>query len=474
MTRDRWFPSKLETTDDPPRPRRAAPKDIQAFWNGLPDRARGDASEAEPNGPSPEEAPAAPETPTLDVAAIKAEFPILGQKVHGKPLVYLDSAASSQKPRAVIDAIARYYLKDHGNVHRGAHELSIRATHLYEEARGKVARFIGAGRSDEIVFTRGTTESINLVASSWGRANLAPGDVIVVTEMEHHSNLVPWHIVAEATGAVIKAARVTDDGQIDLEHLEALTQWEQVRLIATAHVSNAVGTIHPVQEIARLAREAGAVYLVDGAQAVPQMPVDVRAIGCDFYAFSGHKMCGPTGIGVLWARCELLEAMPPYQGGGEMIDEVWVDRSTYAAPPMKFEAGTPSIAGAIGLGEAVDFLTGIGMAAIHEHEKQMARLALERLAEEFGSQIKLYGPPASVERSGVVSFYLGDIHPHDLATVLDQEGVAIRAGHHCCQPYIRRLGVPATARASVYLYNGEEDLYALMTGLRRALGVFMG
>ncbi len=407
----------------------------------------------------------------LDVAAIRAQFPILDQQVHGHRLVYLDSAASAQRPAAVIRTIADYYTKDHANVHRGAHELSVRATRRYEDARGKVARFLGAGRADEVVFTRSTTESINLVSMSWGTANLGPSDVIVVSEMEHHSNLVPWQLVCERTGARIKAIRVTDDQRLDLDHLDTLLGAGDVRLVATGHVSNAIGTIHPVEEIARRAHEAGALYLIDGAQAAPQLPIDVRGIDCDFYTFSGHKACGPTGIGALWARRELLEAMPPYQGGGEMIEEVRIERSTYAAVPHKFEAGTPSIAGAIGLGAAVDFLRALGPETIHEHEKRIARLVLERLADEFKA-ITLYGPAPDVARAGVVSFTLADIHPHDLATILDHEGVAIRAGHHCCQPLMRRLGVAATARASFYLYNAEDDLEALVRGLHRAQELF--
>jgi cysteine desulfurase/selenocysteine lyase len=407
----------------------------------------------------------------LDIAAIRVEFPILDQQVHGHRLVYLDSAASAQRPAAVIRTIADYYTKDHANVHRGAHELSVRATRRYEDARGKVARFLGAGRADEVVFTRSTTESINLVSMTWGAANLGPGDVVVVSEMEHHSNLVPWQLVCERTGAKMKAIRVTDDQCLDLDHLDALLGEGGVRLVATGHVSNAVGTIHPVDEIAHRVHEAGALYLIDGAQAAPQLPIDVRAIDCDFYTFSGHKACGPTGIGALWARRELLEAMPPYQGGGEMIEEVRIERSTYAAVPHKFEAGTPNIAGAIGLGAAVDFLQALGPETIHVHEKRIARLVLERLADEFKA-ITLYGPAPDVARAGVVSFTLADIHPHDLATILDHEGVAIRAGHHCCQPLMRRLGVAATARASFYLYNAEDDLEALVRGLHRAQELF--
>ncbi len=415
--------------------------------------------------------PAAP--PALDPQALKKRFPILAQEVHGKPLVYLDSAASSQKPDVVIQAISHYYEHDHANVHRGAYELAVRATDLYEGARLKVARFIGAGRADEVVFTRSTTEAINLVAYAWGRANLKEGDVVVVTEMDHHSNLVPWHLIAGMTGAKIEAVRATDDGQLDLDSLDQILKKGRVKIVATAHVSNALGTIHPVEVIARRVHEAGALYLVDGAQAVPHMRVDVRAAAPDFYAFSGHKMCGPTGIGVLWGRKELLEAMPPFNGGGEMIDEVWADRSTYRKPPQRFEAGTPHIAGAVGLGAAVDFLEEIGMEAVAAHEARMARMALDRLAEEFQA-IRLYGPGPEVPRAGVISFTLADIHPHDLATILDHEGVAIRAGHHCCQPLMRRYGIAATARASFYIYNDGEDLEATIRSLRRAWEVFVG
>jgi cysteine desulfurase/selenocysteine lyase len=412
-----------------------------------------------------------PVTAVLDVQAIRADFPILDREVNGKRLVYLDNAASSQKPLGVIDAVAEYYRTDHANVHRGAHTLSVRATDRYEASRGAVARFIGAGRADEIVFTRSTTEAINLVATAWGRVNLSGGDVVVVTEMEHHSNLVPWHLISEMTGARIEAMRMTEDGRLDLESLRALLETGRVRVVATGHVSNAMGTIHPVEEIASMAREAGAIYLVDGAQAAPHLEVDVSQIGCDFYALSGHKMCGPTGIGALWGRKELLDAMPPYQGGGEMIDEVFVDRSTYGRVPHKFEAGTPNIAGAIGLGAAAEYLNGIGLGRVREHEHTMARKVLGRLAEEF-PEIVLHGPPAEVPRAGVISFNLADIHPHDLATILDHEGVAIRAGHHCCQPLMRRLGVSATARASFYIYNDDTDLDALVGGLRRAKELF--
>lgn len=407
----------------------------------------------------------------LDMEAIRSDFPILDQEIHGHRLTYLDSAASSQRPTAVIRAIAEHYTRDHANVHRGAHELSVRSTRAYEEARVRMARFMGAPRSEEVVFTRSTTESVNLVAYAWGRANLSAGDTIVVTEMEHHSNLVPWHIAAEMTGAGIAAVRVTDDGELDLDHLSVLLSEHDVRLVATGHVSNATGTIHPVAEIARQAHEAGALYLIDGAQAAPHLPVDVASIGCDFYTVSGHKMCGPTGSGVLWGRREILDAMPPFLGGGHMIESVEIDHSTYARTPQKYEAGTPAIASAIGLGAAVEYLERIGMKNIHAHEARIARVALERLADEF-PKIELHGPPAATPRAAVISFTLGDVHPHDLATILDHHGVAIRAGHHCCQPLMKRLGVTATARASFYLYNDEEDLEALVVGLREAARLF--
>jgi cysteine desulfurase/selenocysteine lyase len=430
-----------------------------------------EARTATASGPQVSEGRSRTGTTRLDPKALKKRFPILAQQVHGKPLVYLDNAASSQKPDSVIEAIAHYYRHDHANVHRGAYELSIRATDLYEQARARVARFIGAGRADEIVFTRSTTEAINLVAYAWGRANLGPGEVVVVTEMEHHSNLVPWHLVAGMTGARVEAVRMTDDGLLDLDSLDEILARGRVKLVTTAHVSNAIGTIHPIEEIARRAHAAGALYLIDGAQAAPHAPVDVRAIGCDFYALSGHKMCGPTGIGALWGRKELLESMPPFNGGGEMIDEVHVDRSTYAKPPRRFEAGTPHIAGAVGLAAAIEFLESVGMEAVARHEAAMARLALERLAEEFPA-IRLYGPGPQVPRAGVLSFTLADIHPHDLATILDHEGVAIRAGHHCCQPLMRHYGIAATARASFYLYNDEDDLEALVRALHRGQEIF--
>jgi len=404
----------------------------------------------------------------LDVANIRADFPILGREVHGRPLVYLDSAASSQKPRAVIEAMSDYFSAHHANVHRGAHQLSVEATDAYEEARAKVARFAGASNPDEIVFTRGTTEGINLVAYAWGRS-VGPGDEIVLTVMEHHSNIVPWQLLAERSGAKLRFATLTPEGRLDLDHMASLVG-PATRLIGVTHVSNTLGVMNPVAEIAALAHEAGALCLVDGAQAAPHGAVDVRAAGCDFYAFSAHKMCGPTGIGALWARPELLEAMPPFQGGGEMISEVRLEGSTWAPVPHKFEAGTPAIAEAVGFGAAVDYLEQAGIEAIQAHEAEITRYALDRLSELDG--LRIVGP--TEDRLGLVSFTYGDIHPHDLATILDRRGVAIRAGHHCNQPLMDYLGVDATARASFYLYTARADIDALVEALLVARDLFGG
>lgn len=404
----------------------------------------------------------------LSVKAVRAEFPILRQRVSGKPLVYLDSAASSQQPRAVLDAVRAYEERDHANVHRGIHTLSIRATEAYEAARAKIARHVNAVDAREIVFTRGTTEALNLVAAAWGGANLEPGDEILLTILEHHSNIVPWFLVAERTGARVRFLDIDDEGRLRLDDLDACLT-ERTRVVSVAHVSNVLGTVNPIAEIARRAHEAGALVVVDGAQAAPHRRVDVQALGCDAYAISGHKMCGPTGTGALWARLDLLEAMPPYHGGGEMIRTVTTEGATYKEPPHKFEAGTPPIAGAIGLGAAADFLAGVGLDAIHAHEAELTAYALDALGGLPG--IRWYGPRE--DRSAVLSFTLADVHPHDLATILDQEeGVAIRAGHHCAMPLMRRLDVPATARASFYLYNTREDVDALVRGLRTAARLF--
>jgi cysteine desulfurase/selenocysteine lyase len=411
-------------------------------------------------------------TPRLDIAAVRADFPILGETVHGKPLTYLDNGATSQKPEAVLRALDGYYRRYNANVHRGVYQLSERATTAYEEARHTVARFIGATDDREIVFVRGTTEAINLVARSWGSANLAAGDVIVVTELEHHSNIVPWQIVAQERGATLAAIPVTDEGRLDLAAFDALLAQHagRVKLVALAHVSNTLGTINPVAEVARRAHAAGALVLVDGAQGVPHLPVDVRALGCDFLAFSGHKMLGPMGSGALWARRELLEEMSPFHGGGSMIRRVSLQSSTYADLPNKFEAGTPSVADAIGLAAAVDYLNGVGMATIHAYEVDLTGYALAQLSEIEG--LTLYGPPTAEERAGVFSFTLADIHPHDLASILDEDGICVRAGHHCCQPLMERYGLTATTRASVYLYNTHEEIDRLVAGLERAKEIF--
>jgi cysteine desulfurase/selenocysteine lyase len=404
----------------------------------------------------------------LDVTRIQADFPILQQQVNGYPLAFLDSAASSQKPTVVIDAMNDYYRRYHANVHRGVYHLSELATAAMERARQKVARFIGARSAREIIFTRNTTEAINLVANAWGRANLQAGDRIVLTEMEHHSNLVPWQIVAQATGAELDFIPIDGEGRLALETLPTLLN-ERTKLVALTHMSNVLGTINPVAEVNAAAKQVGAVTLVDGAQSVPHFPVDVQALGIDFLAFSGHKMCGPTGIGVLWGRRELLEAMPPFLGGGSMIKTVELRRSTWNDLPWKFEAGTPAIAEVIGLGCAVDYLQGIGMEAIHRAEQQLVGYALDQLQALGG--LKLYGPPVG-ERGGVVSFSVEGIHAHDVAAVLDQHGVAVRAGHHCCQPLMEILDVPATVRASMYLYTTPDEIDQLVQALEVCKTIF--
>lgn len=409
-------------------------------------------------------------TQPLDVHRIRTDFPILQRTVRdGKPLVYLDSAATSQKPASVIEALAGFYRTSNANIHRGIYELSEEASILYEEARAKVARFIGASRPDEVVFVRNTTEAINLVARTWGVANLQAGDVVVTTILEHHSNIVPWHQLAAERGIVVRFVDIDETGRLRLDQLEMLLRTEPVKLVAVTHVSNALGTINPVSDIARLAHEAGALVLVDGAQSVPHLPVDVRALGADFLAFSGHKMLGPFGIGVLWARYELLASLPPFLGGGGMIRTVTTEGFTPGDVPARFEAGTPSVADAVALGAAVDYLEAIGMAAIRQHEVALLAYALPRLEEIPG--IRLYGPVGE-DRAGVISFTFGDVHPHDVAAVLDLHGIAVRAGHHCTQPLMRRLGVVATTRASFYLYNWEADVDRLVEALQEARRVF--
>ena len=408
------------------------------------------------------------QTRTLDVAALRGEFPILDQEVNGHRLVYLDNAASSQKPRAVVETLERYYEHDHANVHRGIHELSTRATEAYERARARAARFIGASDPAEVIFVRGTTEGINLVAAAWGADNVREGDEILLTVLEHHSNIVPWQFLAQRTGAHLRSLDIFDDGRLRMDTLEEHLS-ERTRLVAVTHVSNALGTVNPVKEIAEAAHAVGATVLVDGAQAAPHLPVDVEEIDCDFYAFSGHKMCGPTGIGVLWGRRELLEEMAPYQGGGEMIEIVELERSTYKPAPHKFEAGTPNIADAVGLGTAMDFLDEIGRERIVEHEHDLIAYALERTRGMPG--FRAFGPEGD-DRSGVLSFELGELHPHDLAQFLNDCGIAVRAGHHCNQPLMRRLGLSATTRTSFYLYNGRDDVDALCDGLTAAIEFF--
>lgn len=405
----------------------------------------------------------------IDAQTLRADFPVLHQEVNGHPLVYLDNAASTQKPRAVIDALSAYYEADNANVHRGVHTLSVRATDAFDRARSQVASLFGIADAAELIWTRGTTEAINLVAWSWGLANLKAGDEVLLSVMEHHSNLVPWQMVAQRTGARLRFIDIDDQQRLDLSNLDELLT-ERTRLVSIVHVSNALGTINPVREIAARAKAVGAVVLVDGAQSAPHLPVDVPSLGCDFYAFSGHKMCGPTGMGGLWGRRELLEAMPPFHGGGDMIEWVELEKSTYAPLPNRFEAGTPHISGAVGLGAAAEYLAGIGRDAILAHERTLLRYALERMAEI--PEITVFGPRDPAERSGVISFTMGDVHPHDLGTILDAEGIAIRAGHHCAQPLMRRMGVGSTARASFYLYNTPDDVDRLIDGLHRAKKLF--
>ncbi len=405
----------------------------------------------------------------LDVQAVRSEFPALAQAVHGKPLVYLDNAATSQKPRAVLDALSHYYRADNANVHRGIHELSRRATDAYEGARAKVAAWVGADDPQELVWTRGTTEGINLVATAWGLDNLTEGDEILISVLEHHSNIVPWQLLARRTGAEVRYLELDEEGRLVLDDLERLVT-DRTKLVSISHVSNALGTINPVSQIAEAGRAVGARILIDGAQGAVHTKVDVTDLDVDFYAFSGHKMCGPTGIGALWARRELLEEMAPYQGGGEMIHLVGRDESTWADVPHKFEAGTPNIAGAIGFGAAVDFLSEIGMDAIAAHERALVRYALERFDAIEG--VRVFGPRSLDERSAVVSFSMDDAHPHDISTILDAEGVAVRAGHHCAQLVMKHFGVPATARASFYLYNTTEEVDRLVDGLERVRSIF--
>lgn len=389
-----------------------------------------------------------------DWAKLRADFPILDQKVHGKPLIYFDNAATSQKPRAVIDALVRYYEHDNANVHRGIHELSNRSTRAFEAARARTAKFINARSADEIIWTHGTTEGINLVANTWGLKHLKSGDVILLTEAEHHSNIVPWQLLAQRTGAKVAYIPVTgDEGTLDLSKLDSLLT-KQVKLLSLVHISNSMGVVNPVADLCARARKLGIVTLVDGAQSAGHMPVDVQAISCDFFVFSGHKICGPTGIGVLYGRQELLEKMPPYQGGGEMILTVGYDKTEFKPAPHRFEAGTPDISGPIGLHAAMDYLDAIGRDNIWKHDQELANYAYDQLAAL--KNIRLFGPKTG--RAGLVSFLLKDVHAHDVVTLADQGGVALRGGHHCTQPLMHKLGVESTARASFYFYNTKAEV----------------
>jgi cysteine desulfurase/selenocysteine lyase len=402
-----------------------------------------------------------------DVEEIRHDFPILERRIGERQLVYLDNAATSQKPRHVIQTLTDYYENHNANIHRGVHRLAEEATAAYEEARRKVARFLGASDSTGLVFTRGTTESINLLAYGWGRKFLREGDEVVLTEAEHHSNLVPWQLAAQATGAKLRFIPILEDGTLDVDEAERLIG-PATKLVGCIHASNVLATINPVERLGELAHAYGALMLVDGAQSAPHLPVDVKALGCDFFACSGHKMLGPTGVGVLWGRPEILEEMDPFLGGGEMIREVHLDHSTWNDLPYRFEAGTMNVAQAVGLGAAVDYLDDLGMHDVREHERRLGEHAYRRLSEIDG--ITLYGPERN--RTGLVSFTLPDVHPHDLSQLLDEEGIAIRSGHHCAQPLMRRLGVAATARASFYVYNTEEEVDALVEALGRAREFF--
>lgn len=403
----------------------------------------------------------------MDWQRIRSDFPVLDQQVNGHPLVYLDNAASSQKPRQVIDTISRYYERDNANVHRALHELSNRATEAFEKTRGKVAKFINASAEDEIIFTRGTTEGINLVANSWGNANVKPGDVILYTGMEHHSNLVPWQLLAQRTGATLRHIPVLDDGTLDLTNIDTLLN-EQVKILTFVHISNSLGTINPAKELIAKAKAVGAVTFLDGAQSVGHLPIDVQDLGCDFLAFSGHKMCGPTGIGALYGRMELLQAMPPWHGGGEMIFKVTLDGSTYKDPPHRFEAGTPDISGVIGLGAAIDYLQAIGLENIHRHDTSLADHAVQQMREIPG--IRILGPDG--QRGSLVAFHLDFAHPHDVVEFANTYGVAMRGGHHCTQPLMKRFQVPGTTRASFYFYNTIEEINRLVEVLQAARQFF--
>jgi cysteine desulfurase / selenocysteine lyase len=405
-------------------------------------------------------------------AKVRADFPILHQEIHEKPLIYFDNAATSQKPKAVLEALQHYYEFDNANVHRGVHTLSSRATDAYEGARDKVAAFVNAASRQEIVFARNASEAINLVAYAWGNANLQAGDEIILSVMEHHSNLIPWQLLAQRSGAVLKFVELTDTQEFDLEHYKSMLS-DKTKLVSVVHVSNTLGCINPVEEIVKLAHHVGARVLIDACQSVPHMPIDVQVMNCDWLVASGHKMCGPTGAGFLYGKLDLLRSMPPFLGGGEMIADVFLDHSTYADLPHKFEAGTPAIAEAIGLGAAVDYLSNIGMDKIHAYEQELTSYLFQQLAQI--PEVKTYGPNPNADasnRAALASFTTGSVHPHDLSTILDQAGIAIRAGHHCTQPLHRHIGAQSTARASLYFYNTREEIDAFIVSLKEAVEFF--
>ena len=416
---------------------------------------------------------AQPAPQALDVEAVRADFPILDREVNGRRMVYLDSGNTSHKPRQVLDALAEHYARHNANVAGSVHTLGTEATEAYEGAREKVAAFIGAATPDEVVFTKNSTEAINLVAYAFtngvGPFALGPGDEVVISEMEHHSNIVPWQLLCERTGATLRWFRITDDGRLDLSDMDSQIT-ERTKIVSVVHMSNILGTVNPTAAISARAREVGALVMLDCSQSVPHLPVDVADLGVDFIAFTGHKMCGPTGIGVLWGRGELLAAMPPFLGGGSMIETVTMERTTFMPPPARFEAGTPPIAQAVGLGAAIDYLTGLGMPAIRRHEQELTGYALQALATVPG--LRLFGPAEPVDRGGILSFALDGIHPHDVGQVLDAEGIQVRVGHHCARPVCARFGVPAMTRASLYLYNTREEIDALVRGLETVRKVF--
>ena len=408
-----------------------------------------------------------PGTAKLDVARIREDFPILKAMVNGKPLVYLDNAATSQKPQAVLDTLHRYYTEENSNIHRGVHYLSQAATKDYEDARAKVRRFLNAPDDKQIIFVRGATEGINLVASSYGRQNIGAGDEVIVTAMEHHSNIVPWQILCQEKGASLKVIPINDDGELLLDEYERLLS-PRTKLVSVVHISNSLGTINPMEQIIEMAHARGVPVLVDGAQSAPHMPIDVQKLDCDFFVFSGHKVYGPTGIGALYGKMDLLESMPPYQGGGDMIKSVSFEKTSYNDLPYKFEAGTPNIAGVIGLGAAIDYVTGLGMDITRAHEDSLLEYGTERLSNI--SRVRLIGTAAN--KASILSFVMDGVHPHDIGTILDSEGIAIRAGHHCTQPLMERFGIPATARASLAFYNTEEEIDLLVRGIDKVIEVF--